>query len=360
MKVLELVLRWERGGVERYVEDLTCAAKVNGIDCAVASVTTPVSSQRVQGIGPLVDGGIRGALLHGNAVESFVGKGKYDVVHVHGNNGLSFRFVHLARKAGSKTVIHSHNSAFGTGSKGAKGLFTEVQRRRYTGDCNGMLACSHAAGDFLFAGNAYRVVLNGINVERFTYCPSARDRLRESYGIPRNAPLVGFAASYVDAKNPLLALEIYRAVASRVPNARFLACGDGELFENFKSAASDLIADGRCVCAGRVADIERYYSAMDVLLAPSKYEGLPINLIEAQASGLPVVMSSAITDEVVVVSELCSRFPLEVGVNTWADEVAAVITAAPFRSARTGDMVRAAGYSQPECFEPVFDLYRRI
>lgn len=360
MKVLELVLKWEGGGVERYVEDLCCAARDMGVDCKVASVTSAVSSHRVQGYGPLVDGGVRGALLRSGTIESFVKEGEYDIVHIHGNNGLSFRFAHLARRAGAKVIIHSHNSAFGRGSTAAKGLFTDIQRRRYVADCNGMLACSRAAGEFLFAGNEYRVVLNGINVERFSYDLSTREELRESYGVPYRVPLIGFAASFVDVKNPLFALEVFKAASMRIPDARFLLCGDGELFEGFKAAASDLIADERCACVGRVADIERYYSAMDVLLAPSKYEGLPINLIEAQANGLPVVMSDAITDEVVVIPRLCSRLPLDAGVNTWADEVVAALAPADSRSAVAGAAVKAAGYSQPECFEPVLDMYRRI
>lgn len=360
MKVLELVLKWECGGVERYVEDLCCAAQDKGIDCEVASVTTAVSSQCVHGYGPLVDGGVRGALLHGDIIETFVKEGEYDVVHIHGNNGLSFRFAHLVRKAGAKAIIHSHNSAFGKGSKDAKGLFTDIQRRRYAGDCEGMLACSHAAGEFLYAGNGYCVALNGINVERFTYSPSARAELRESYDIPQDVPLLGFAASLVDAKNPLFALEIFRAAVTCIPNVRLLVCGDGELLEDFKAASNDLIADERCICAGRVTDIERHYSAMDVLLAPSKYEGLPINLIEAQANGLPVVMSDAITEEVVVIPRLCSRLSLDAGVNIWTDEVVAALAPADSRSTVAGDVVKAAGYSQPDCFEPVLDMYRRV
>ncbi len=115
-----------------------------------------------------------------------------------------------------------------------------------------------------------------------------------------------------------------------------------------------------CVRAGRVADIERYYSAMDVLLAPSKYEGLPINLIEAQANGLPVVMSDSITDEVVVVPSLCARVPLSATIDEWADAVVNAISKRGRRTEEYAEIVWQAGYSQPECFQVIFDFYREV
>lgn len=105
MKVLELVLKWSGGGVERYVEDLVAVASANGIDCSVVSVTTAVDSIRVAGAGPLVSGGVKGALISGTAVSAFVADGGYDIVHIHGNNGLVFHFAHLTVKAGAKAIF---------------------------------------------------------------------------------------------------------------------------------------------------------------------------------------------------------------------------------------------------------------
>lgn len=358
MKVLELVLKWSGGGVERYVEDLVTAARVSGIDCSVASVTTAVDSMRVNGSGPLVSGGVKGALINGIAVSSFVADGGYDIVHIHGNNGLVFRFAHLAVKGGAKAIAHSHNSSFGKRLRGAKSLFTNIERRLYLKDCSGNLACSHAAGDFLFAGSEYSVALNGIDVSRFEFSEDSRSEVRLAYGIPENAPVLGFAASFVDAKNPLFVLNVFEEITKRNSDAYLLVCGDGELLDAFKIRARDLIERGKCICAGRVDDVERYYCAMDVLLAPSKFEGLPINLIEAQAAGLPVVMSDAITNEVMIAPVLCKRIHLNGDYLYWSSVVGDFIDRPSDRSACDVLPAIRAGYSQPNCFDAVFNLYK--
>lgn len=360
MKVLELVLKWTGGGVERYVEDLVSAAAEADIDCHVASVTTGIASSRLKGYGPLVTGGVKGALVHGGAIRDFVSNGGYDVVHVHGNNGLAFRFAHLARQAGAKTIVHSHNSSFGDGSRSLKALFTHVERMLHVNDCTAKFACSRAAGDFLFAGSGFQVALNGVDVDHFSFDSDKRRDVRARLGIPSDAPVLGFAASLVDAKNPLFAIGVFRELLRVQPDARFVVCGDGELLNEFEIAAGDLIDSGRCVCVGRVSDVESYYSAMDVLVAPSRYEGLPINLIEAQTNGLPIVMSDAITDEVVVVPSLCERMALTDGSNAWADRINEILAEKAQRSAVYSSTVSDAGYSQPDCFDAVFNAYRSL
>ena len=360
MKVLELVLKWSNGGVERYVEDLIAAASANGIECSVASVTTSVDSMRVTGAGPLVSGGVKGALISGPAVSAFVAEGGYDIVHIHGNNGLVFHFAHLAVKGGAKAIVHSHNSSFGCGARGAKSLFTYVERWLYFKDCSGTLACSRAAGDFLFACDKYQLALNGIDVNRFAFNAASRSEVRMTYGIQESAAVLGFAASFVDAKNPLFVLDVFEEYLRRNPNAYLLVCGDGELLDSFKRQAAGLISDGHCICVGRVDDVERYYCAMDVLLAPSKYEGLPINLIEAQATGLAVVMSNAISKEAVIASELCERLSLDDSELCWANAADGFLGRMRSRSIRNVDAVEKAGYSQPACFDPVLNMYEEL
>lgn len=360
MRVLELVLKWGNGGAERYVEDLVLTGVDEGIDCRVASVATDVRSTRIEGCGPLVSGGVKGALFGSGALGRYVRSGAFDLVHVHGNNGLAFKFARVAKKAGAKAVVHSHNSSFGNGFRGAKGLFTNFERRLASSGCDGRFACSHAAGGFLFSGDPYLIAPNGVDTGRFAFNLESRTGTRARLGITGEAPVVGFAASLIDAKNPLMALEVFERVAECLPEACFVICGDGKLSDEVAAVVAASPMSQHCVRAGRVADIERYYSAMDVLLAPSKYEGLPINLIEAQANGLPVVMSDAITDEVVVVPSLCARVPLSATIDEWADVVVNAISKRGQRTAEYAEIVRRAGYSQPECFQVIFDFYREV
>ena len=140
-----------------------------------------------------------------------------------------------------------------------------------------------------------------------------------------------------------------------------MVCGDGDQFELLKEAANDLSAS--CVFVGRVSDIEDYYSVMDVLFAPSKYEGLPINLIEAQASGLPVVMSDSITEEVVIALALCRRRSLSSSAGIWASDAIDIALESHrrgFGDEGWAESIRSAGYSQPDCFDVIFERYRAL
>ena len=362
MRVLELVLKWGSGGVEHYVEDLVVASSsLDDVTCAVTSVTTGVSSETLSGFGPIVEGGLGRVFVQGDAFRSYIKEGNFDIVHIHGNNGLAFFFAHLAVKAGAKSIVHSHNSSFGPGNTVLKELTTKAMRSLYMKDCSALLACSRAAGDFLFDGAPYEIAKNGIDVDRFEFDPETRKSKRAELEIPDSSLVCGFAASLIEAKNPLFALDIFRVVKAQRPDAVFLVCGDGDQFELLKEAANDLSAS--CVFVGRVSDIEDYYSVMDVLFAPSKYEGLPINLIEAQASGLPVVMSDSITEEVVIASALCRRRSLLSSAGIWASDAIDLVSA--FGNRELGlthwvEAICAAGYSQPECFDKVFEQYRAL
>ena len=360
MKVLELVLKWSRGGVGRYVSDLTTTARYKGFDCRIATIIKGDVPVPDDVYGPLVAGGIQDVFRKGTDITSFISNGAYDVVHVHGNNGLVFYFAHLAQVAGAKVVVHSHNSSFGDGLKLAKSIFTIWERQRYSRCCEVKFACSRVAGDFLFDNTDYRIALNGVNVTRFAFSAEYRSTLRARLAIPEEATVIGFAANLIHAKNPLFALAVFKEFLKMQPKARFVVCGDGELLDELRTAASDLIERNQCYCVGHVGDIERYYSAMDLLLAPSKFEGLPINLIEAQASGLSIVMSDAISDDVLVVQELCKRLPLESGNSVWARSLFDLLSVKKDRVAAPSLEVIAAGYSQPDCFDVVLDAYRVI
>lgn len=362
MKVLELVLKWGSGGVERYIEDLVSASSsIEGVMCSVASVTTEVSSRVVEGQGPLVVGGLKGVLTKGHVIRSFIAEGAFDVVHIHGNNGLAFFFAHQAARAGAKAIVHSHNSSFGPGSVAAKKVLSGAMRFLYMKDCSALLACSQAAGVFLFDGTPYKIAKNGIDVARFGFNPEIRKNKRTELGIPDRSLVCGFAASLIDAKNPMFALDVFRAVKAHRADAVFLVCGDGCLLEPLKEVASDLT--GSCIFKGRVSNIEDYYSVMDVLIAPSRYEGLPINLIEAQASGLPVIMSDSITDEVVIVPGNCRRCGLSSSVDAWASNAIGLELTSDcraFESAHWAESIRSAGFSQPDCFDVVFAEYKAL
>ena len=364
MRVLELTLKWENGGVERYVGDLVHSARVAGFDCSVASVTSAVNSFGVLGYGPLLCKA-SDILWKAARIRDYISDNRFDIVHIHGNNGLAFKMAHEARRGGAKaTIVHSHNSGFGRRGRLAKQMYTDYARSRYQDACSRLFACSELAGKHLFHNAPFIVAKNGVDISRFHFQSSSRSLIRKKMGIREDSHVIGFAASLIDVKNPLFALEVFRELLAVDSNAVFMVCGDGNLLGVFKRLANDLIVNKQCVLAGRVSEIEKYYCSMDVLVAPSCYEGLPINLVEAQASALPILMSDAISPEVALVPDLCRQKSLGDSPRSWAMSLLELgRTASTNREAAAdaavSEVVRA-GYSQPDCFQPIFECYREV
>lgn len=137
-----------------------------------------------------------------------------------------------------------------------------------------------------------RVVLNGVAVDSFRRDRAAAAKVRSEWGIPDAAPVVGTVAVFRTQKR----LEDWLAVARRVlearPDAHFLLVGDGPERPQVEAARRALGLEERVHLCGLQPDVRPFLSAMDVYLMSSRFEGLPIAMLEAMSTGLPVVATS--------------------------------------------------------------------
>lgn len=157
-----------------------------------------------------------------------------------------------------------------------------------------VIAVSRAIADVLeaggLAGHAVRVVYEGVR-DRAPQ-PGGREALRE-LGIPDDAPVVGNVAALTDHKDHQTLLAAAATVVARVPAARFVIVGDGELRGALESRARELGLRDRCVFAGFRTDLDRLLPAFDVFCLSSHMEGLGTSLLDAMAFGRPVVATGA-------------------------------------------------------------------
>lgn len=145
-------------------------------------------------------------------------------------------------------------------------------------------------------------VHNGLDVAEFgTLNPEARATTREAFGIPPTAPLVGSVGRLHPQKDFATLLKAMVCVRDRLPDAHLLLVGDGDLKPELVSQARSLELAQTVTFAGHRTDIPEILSAVDLLVLPSLWEGLPNALLEAMAAGLPVVATAVGgTPEVVV------------------------------------------------------------
>lgn len=363
LRILHITMRWGegRGGVKQFILN------------AVKSLDSERFEQSVLSVGPIA-GGDLGLDLHGPVVrrgdplslvlaaprlELAIRRLTPDAVHIHCNNGLGLLYSAAARRAGCVVrVCHSHNTAV-EGGRVVKRAASSILKRCFSFAPTQRVACSNLAGAYLFGGQKFTVVRNGIDVEKFAFDPNARRDIRSRYGIDGNAMVLGHVGSGIPVKNTGFIIDLVRVLVDRGVNAHALLVGSGEEIVALHNHSIDRGVSERIHFAGTVDDSWRYYSAMDAFLLPSFYEGLPISLIEAQANGLPCVASDVVSRESNVAG-IVTYLPLD-DVELWTDTVLGDFTGEANRgqtSAGASSAICSAGYSLDALGGQLSCLYR--
>ena len=246
-------------------------------------------------------------------------------------------YLPIAKKAGIPVVVaHARSAGVDNGIKGmaTKLLRAPLQKGNIT-DYN--FACSREAGYAVFGKDLMdegrvRIIPNAVNLKHFAYDPEKRERIREELGVS-NALVIGHVGSFRYAKNHEFLLEVFAQVCRFLDNddlnqysmlhgmrIKLLMLGSGTLMEDMKKLAVKLHIADRCIFAGNKSNASDYYQAMDYFCFPSRYEGLPGSVVEAQAAGLQCLVSDAITPEVNV-TELVSMMSIKSEPRDWARKI---------------------------------------
>lgn len=221
----------------------------------------------------------------------------YDVIH---DNTLarSLPLMEAAKECQVPVrVLHSHNTRFSESKSHA--AFTKVLLPRLKSCVNHNFACSQVAGEFLFKGDTFTVIPNIVDTQ-FTFNEDKRRAMRKQLGI-LNETLIISVGRMTRQKNPLKALEIVSLYVRFHPDTLYLWIGDDqddlELRKQFDEKVKALDLENNVRFYGVSHHMNELYNAADLLLMPSLFEGLPVVLVEAQATGLPCVVADTITKE---------------------------------------------------------------
>ena len=250
--------------------------------------------------------------------------GPYDIVHSHVGR-FSGVIMLLARLAGVPVrIAHGHNSKLTT-SGASRRLYRAVTSALVRQHATAGLAVSAPAAVALFGERwrrdpRWRVLYLGIDLAPFRNGREVAST-RAGLGLPNGAPVIGHVGRFAPQKNHDFLVDIFAQVARRRPEARLLLVGDGTLRESveLKVDAADLRE--QVTFAGVRSDVPDLLRAMDVFVLPSHHEGLPLVILEAQAAGVPAIVSARITEEMDAVASLVGRVTLEEPAARWADLV---------------------------------------
>lgn len=244
----------------------------------------------------------------------------YTIVHSH-INALSVFPMKVAKKAGIPIrIAHSHStSAPGETKKNIiKNILRPLSKTYPTHYCS----CSKGAGEWLFGKKVYQsrklnIVNNGIEINKFLYNRQEREILREELELDDKF-VIGHTGRLIFQKNQSFLIKILSEIITSIPNAVLLLLGDGDDYNKLFRLAEDLGVRDKILFLGNKTDVHRYYNAMDIFAFPSRYEGFGVSAIEAQASGMPVVLSNKVPEEACL-TDNCSVLSIEEGVKPWVD-----------------------------------------
>lgn len=245
---------------------------------------------------------------------------EYKIVHGHVRSTGAI-FLSIAKKHGLVTVSHSHSTSNG---KGLSGYIKDLMQLPIRNIADYFFACSEDAGKWLFGEKVikqsnYKVIPNGICIDKFKFNLQKRKYIRRELGIQPDEIVIGHVGRFVKAKNHEFLLILFAAYTNQNNKSRLLLLGDGELLPEIKRLSIELGIEEKVLFLGSKFNTEDFYQAMDAFVFPSLWEGLGIVAIEAQANGLPCVVSNHIPSEAVVTENVVS-LSLEC-INDWVREL---------------------------------------
>lgn len=234
-------------------------------------------------------------------------------------------YLPVAKKAGIPiTIAHARSAGV---DKGIKGKLTRWMRRNLSKKTDYMFTCSRLAGISVFGEKAVTegktvFIPNAIDCKAFDYNPGRREEIRKDLGIT-DKYVIGHVGRFHYAKNHEYLLRVFAKLCENGEDGReyaLILLGEGSGMENAKSLAEELGIENKVYFLGNHSNVYDYYQAMDYFVYPSRFEGLPGTVVEAQSAGLRCVMSDSICEEVVV-TDLVHTMSIEAEPAKWADYI---------------------------------------
>lgn len=242
---------------------------------------------------------------------------EYKIVHVH-QDCLSSVALQCAEECGIPVrIAHSHNS---NQDKNWKYLVKRQYMKQIPLYATDLFACGKAAGDWMFGSRSYQLLNNAIDAGAYCYAPEKASRMKERLQVGE-AVVIGHVGRFNLQKNHAFLVDVFSECIKINPNVRLLLVGDGDGRKQIEQKVLALELDDKVIFTGVRSDVNELMQAMDVFVFPSLYEGLPVTMIEAQAAGLPCVISDRVSQECIVTRGLVTCRKLEEAPAQWAKHI---------------------------------------
>ena len=290
--------------------------------------------------------------------------GPYDVVHGHMQE-LSGYFLRAGERSGVNVrIAHSHNGV--PPAQRQPGILRRVygkwMGRQIDRYATHGLACSDVAARSMYgeswqSDSRWRILHYGIDPTPFAQRVVAK-RMRSELGIPDGARVAGHVGRFVEQKNHAFLVEVIAASVELAPNICFLLVGEGPLRPQIEQVIRDRNLARNVVFTGARSDVPHLMlSAMDIFVFPSLWEGLGIVVLEAQAAGLPALVSEYVPQECAVIPGQVEHLQLGDGPKSWAQSIVRLLDREPLDQAVALASVSSSGFTVERSTRALQDVY---
>jgi len=239
-------------------------------------------------------------------VSKVVKENTYKTIHINADSAyIAAAYIYAAKKGGIENIyVHSHCTQIDDNRKiirFAKYIAHQLCIPYVKRNTAKYLACSKVAGQWMFGNissgkKEYKTIYNGVEADRYYYDRDVRERKRKELGVGENY-VIGNIGRLSFQKNQMYLVEMFKSFHALHPRSVLLIVGDGELKSELQAQIKSLGLEEAVMLLGQRNDVTELLSAFDVLVMPSRFEGLPVTMVEAQMASLPCVVSSNITKE---------------------------------------------------------------
>lgn len=276
---------------------------------------------------------------------------EYKVIHGHHSTYGVF-YLGFAKKYGIKyRISHSHIASF---SKTIGGYSFYLLSRFYKTYANIHFACSNAAGMYMYGSTEYKLINNGIDTNKFKFSFEIRNRIRKELAAENKTILV-HVGRFHDQKNHTFLIDIFSEFKKKNPSSILLLIGGGPLQTKIKDKVEKLGLNESVLFLNKIENVYDFLSASDVFVFPSLYEGLPLTLVEAQSSGLPILCSNNVTIETKITKDYYV-LSLQDSAEIWANNLITILKN-KINRAESNLLVKEANYDCNDVVKIISQLY---
>lgn len=282
----------------------------------------------------------------------------YAAVHSHTmfNSGINLA---VAKWAGVPVrIAHSHTTKTEHRVSLAKQIYTACMRAVILSTATHRIGCGVDAGYWLFGKKGFDksgfVLRNGIDTRAFSYSEAFRTQIRRQYHL-QDAYVIGHTGTLLPVKNQEFLIARMPEILKRKPNAVLMLVGgdEGNELDRLKSVAAEYGVSERVIFTGPVLNVHEHLSAFDVFAFPSKREGTPLALLEAQANGLPCIVSKNVPEDAFL-TNLITTVSLDEP-DSWTELLCSSLRTDPNLES---EKIRLAGYDALDAYNRIYDVYR--